>query len=118
LQAPSSITLGPQSPFRLFTQAEVRAELHGAQFKRPTFHLISFPEGKGPGFHLVDSVTGRVDIIFEKSGARRRLLTFNALNSSKTSEVLSMVWADANDRWIAALLRDQGGWKLNIFPLS
>ena len=110
------IALGPESPYRPFLPAYVKAEVHGFRFDRPALHLLTFPDGKGPGVHHVDSATGRVEIVYDRNGAQRPLLTHTAFNSSSAAEMLSLVSADPSGRWIAALSRTSAGWTLYLFP--
>ena len=117
-QREASVTLGPQSPYKPFLPAYVRADVHGLRFQRPALHLLTFPDGKGPGLHHVDSATGEIVIVLEENGAQRPLLTRSAFNSSSAAELLSLVSADPGGRWIAALSRTSGGWVLFLFPRS
>ncbi len=110
-QTPTTVTLGPRSPFRAFDPAPVRVDVRGVRFGRPALYLLSFPEGKGPGVHRVDSATGRLAVM----AGERPLLTRNVFNSSSTPELLSLVSADPNGRWLAALTRADGGWNLFLF---
>ena len=110
-QTTTSVTLDPKSPYRAFVPATVQADVHGLHFKRPAFHLLSIPTGGGPGVHRVDSATGRLDVTTEG----RTLLTRNVFNSSSTPELLSLVSADPNGRWLAALARIGDGWTLFLF---
>jgi hypothetical protein len=117
-QRDASITLGPQSTYKPLLPAYVRADVHGVRFQRPAFHLMTFPDGKGPGVHHVDSATGEIVIVFEDNGALRPILTRSAFNSSSAAELLSLVSADPGGRWIVALSRTSGGWMLFLFPRS
>ena len=110
-QTATAVTLGPRSPFRAFMPAGARADMRGLRFGRPALHLMSFPDGKGPGVHRVDSATGRMAVMAEE----RLLLTRNVFNSSSTPELLSLISVDPNGRWLAALTRTDGGWKLFLF---
>ncbi len=110
-QTLTTVTLDPGSPFRAFTPAAVRADVRGLHFARPALHLATFPDGKGPGVHGVDSATGRLAV--KTDG--RTLLTRNVFNSSSTPELLSLVSADPNGRWLAALARAGNGWSLFLF---
>lgn len=114
-QTPSSLMLGPGSPFQAYSPAPVRAEIHGLHFQRPALHLLSFPAGKGPGIHWVDSATGRMQIVFDENGEHRTLLSIGAVNSGKAAERLARVSTDPSGRWIAALARDPDGWTLHLF---
>ena len=110
-QTDTQVVLGPESPYRSFVPAHVRADVRGVHFERPAFHLMTLPDGKGPGFHGVDSATGRLTVIY----AQRPLLTRTVFNSSSAAEMLSLVSADPGGRWIAALSRSSSGWKLFLF---
>lgn len=115
-QTASNVTINPNSHFRPFAPAPVQAEVHGVHFRRPAIYLIKFPDnGKGPGVHLVDSASGRLDIVLGTHSKHRPLLTRIVFNSSSISEILSLVSIDPNGRWIAALLHDSNGWSLNLF---
>ncbi|PYV15974.1 MAG: hypothetical protein DMG07_08670 [Acidobacteria bacterium] len=116
-QTSASVMLGPQSQFRPFLPAaSVRAVVYGLRFQRPAFHVLTFPDGKGPGVHHVDSATGRIEIVLAESGAQRLLLTCWVFNSSNTAEMLSRISADPGGQWIAALSRTSAGWMLYLFP--
>lgn len=115
VQTTSNVAIGPQSPFRPFAPAAVHAEVHGVHFQRPAVHLMTFPDGKGPGVHLVDSATGRIDVVLDEFGAHRPLLSRSAFNSSTALELLSRVSKDPNGRWIAAVSRNSAGWLLHLF---
>ncbi|MDQ6800367.1 MAG: hypothetical protein M3041_05965 [Acidobacteriota bacterium] len=115
-QRETSVTLGPHSSYKPFLPAFVRADVHGVRFQRPALHLMTFPGGKGPGVHHVDSATGEIVIVFEENGAQRPILTRSSYNSSSAAELLSLVSADPGGRWIAALSRTSGGWRLFLFP--
>lgn len=117
-QRETSVMLGPQSSYKPFLPAFVHADVHGVRFQRPALHVMAFPEGKGPGVHHVDSATGEIVIFFEENGAQRPILTRSAYNSSSAAELLSLVSADPDGRWIAALSRTPGGWMLFVFPRS
>jgi len=116
VQSDATVVLGPGSNYRPFLPAFVKADVHGVRFARPAFHLLTFPDGKGPGFHRVDSATGRIEIVYDRNGAQRPLLTRTAFNSSSAAEMLSLVSADPDGRWIAALTRTSAGWMLYLFP--
>lgn len=115
-QTSTNVALGPQSQYRPFLPAYVKADVRGIRFQRPAIHLLTFPEGGGPGVHRVDSATGRIAIVYDKNGAQRPLLTRTAFNSSSAAEMLSLVSADPDGRWIAALSRKPAGWMLYLFP--
>jgi hypothetical protein len=113
-QTQTRVTLAPQSPFRPFAPAgALRAQVHGVRFARPALHLLSYPDGGGPGIHRVDSATGRLDVM---SGSRL-LLTRSVFNSSNTAEVLSQISSDRGGRWLAALTRVPEGWRLFVFAI-
>jgi hypothetical protein len=114
-QMATRIEIGPQSSFRSFMPARVRAEIDGIRFRRPAAHLMTFPDGGGPGIHFTDSATGRINVVFDEGGSRRVLLTRKAFNSSSTEELLARVAADPTGRWIAAVWRDSSGWMLYLF---
>lgn len=111
-QRETTIALGPASPYKPFIPANARANVRGVRLERPAFHLMTFPDGKGPGFHAVDSATGEIVIM----AGERPLLRRNAFNSSSAAELLSLVSQDPSGRWIAALSRTSGGWMLFLFP--
>jgi hypothetical protein len=111
-----AIGLGPATGYKLCQPAPVTAEVRGVHVQRPAFHVMSLPDGKGAGFHLVDSATGKITV--EENGTHRSLLTRNAFNSSSAAELLSLVSADPDGRWIAALSRDPRGWNLYLFRHS
>jgi hypothetical protein len=117
-QSTTTVTLGPGSPFRPFVPAPVRADVLGVRFPRPVLHLMSLPDGRGPGVHAVDSATGRIAIVLDDDGAQRQLFTRSAFNSSTAAETISLISADQGGRWIAALSRSPGGWTLFLFPRS
>lgn len=110
-QTSAEVTLDPGSSYRAFEPADARAEVRGVRFARPAFHLMSYPEGGGPGFHSVDSATGR--LIVKTDG--RNLMTRKVFNSSTTQELLALVSVDPNGRWLAALAQGGNGWKLFLY---
>jgi hypothetical protein len=113
-QTRTRVTLASQSPFRPFAPAgALRAQVRGVRFDRPAFHLLSFPDGGGPGVHRVDSATGRLDVM----SGDRLLLTCNVFNSSNTAEVLSLISSDRGGRWLAALTRAPEGWRIFVFAI-
>lgn len=113
-QRETTIALGPQSPYKPFVPANVRVSVRGVRFDRPAFHLMTFPDGKGPGFHRVDSVTGKIVVL----AGERPLITRAAFNSSGVAELLSLVSEERSGRWIAVLSRASGGWMLSLFPMD
>lgn len=113
-QTAATVTLDPSSPFRVFAPAGARVALRGLRFARPALHLLTYPEGKGPGIHRVDSATGHLTVM----AGERSLLTRNVFNSSSTPELLSLVSEDPYGRWLAALTRADGGWNLFLFTHS
>lgn len=115
-QTPTEVTIGPGSRFRPFIPAStVHAEVHGLRFDRPALHVMTFPDGKGPGIHYVDSSSGQIAVILEENDERRILLTCNVFNSSRIQELLSLVSTDPGGKWIAILSRASVGWKLYMF---
>lgn len=111
-----NIPLGPKSPFRNFTIVEMRAKVRGLRIKRPAFHLMSLPDGKGPGMHLVDSASGTVDIM--PAGSSRVLLSRVVFNSSEVDLLTESFFQDPGQKWTVALTRYPSGWKLSLFPNS
>jgi hypothetical protein len=118
-QRPLKIELGPSSGFRpCLPGGRVRAIVHGVRVSRPSLHLMTLPDGKGPGLHSTDSATGRIDIVFDGAGRIRRLLTERAFNSTHIAELLSSVSVDPGGHWIAATRRDPGGWTAFVFRIK
>jgi hypothetical protein len=118
-QTPLKIDLGPSSGFRpCLPDDRVRAIVHGVHVTRLSFHLMTLPDGKGPGLDPADSATGRIDIVFDRAGRVRRLLTQRAFNSSHIADVLSSVFVDPGGHWIAAMRRDPEGWKAFVFRIN
>jgi hypothetical protein len=95
----------------LFVPAQVSAGVRGLRFRRPALHLAALPDGRGPGLHLADSVTGVVDV---RAGTQL-LLSRTVFNSSSTEELLARTWTDPGGRWIALLSRSADGWTLYLF---
>ena len=110
-QTRSNVTLGPGSSFHHFKPAGAQVRVRGIRFERPAFHLLRFPDGGGPGIHLLDSASGRMDVM----SGDRVLFTRNVFNSSNAAEVLSRISSDAEGRWEAALIRTDEGWRLILF---
>jgi hypothetical protein len=117
-QSPAHIPLGPQSGFSPFIEGEVRVEVAGLSLRRPTFHLLSLPDGRGPGVHLVDSDTGLVKLIIGTGAAKRTLITRWVFNSSKVAELRSLASTDAMGKFIAVVSRSPAGWMLHLFDRS
>jgi hypothetical protein len=114
-QTPSQIAVRPDSPFRFFSPAPVHAAVCGVRLQRPAVHLMKFPDGRGPGVHFTDSVTGRIEVVLD-GAAGRTLLRRNVFNSSETETLLSLVVADSAGPWIAALWRKPStDWILYLF---
>src|SRR5207237_3589956 len=107
-QTTTDSALGPQSQYRAFLPAYVKADVRGVRFQRPALYLATIPGGKGPGVHAVDSATGEIAIVYDRNGAQRALLTRTAFNSSKAAEMLSLITADPRGRRFAALSRAYG----------
>ncbi|MEO8380950.1 MAG: hypothetical protein ABI779_14905 [Acidobacteriota bacterium] len=114
----TAIPLGPRSGFSPFLEAEVRIDVTGLSFRRPTFHLLSYPDGRGPGFHLVDSHTGLVRLNAGSGTTERTLLTCWVFNSSKVAELRSLASTDAMGNTIAVVSRSPAGWMLHLFDRS
>ena len=116
------ILFGPDTAFMPFDSAEVvgipAIELHGLSLPRPTFHLLTFPGGGGPGFHLVDSATGVVHVVVRTPTTRRTLLTRTVVNSSGMLEMKSQLWSDRARRLAAFLSPGADGWTLYLFALG
>ena len=116
---PVKIQLGPSSGIRsCLPSDDVRARVHGVRFQRPGIYLWRFPDGGGPGFEYTDSATGRIDIVFDRPGRTRPLLTRRAYNSDRIVEMLAMVCLDPDAHWIAVPIRGHLGWTLSIFRLT
>jgi len=113
---------GPDSAYIPFESAEVAGnpaiEFHGLSLSRPTFHLLTFPGGGGPGFHLVESATGVAHVVARTSATPRTLLTRTAINSNSMPEMRSLLWSDRARRLAAFLSRDPDGWTLYLFSLD
>jgi hypothetical protein len=119
LPTPVKIQLGPSSGTRnCLPSDDVRARVHGVRFQRPGIYLWRFPGGGGPGFEYTDSATGRIDIVFDRSGRTRPLLTRRAYNSDRIVEMLAMVFLDPDAHWIAVPIRGRLEWTLSIFRLT
>jgi hypothetical protein len=114
-QAPAAIALGPDSGMIPFVEADLQVVVAGLSLRRPSFHLVQFPDGGGPGIHLVDSDTGVVRLIAGDGATRRTLIQRWVFNSSTTGELRSQATADANGRHIAVVARSSGGWTLHLF---
>ena len=116
---PVKIQLGPSSGTRnCLPSDDVRARVHGVRFQRPGIYLWRFPGGGGPGFESTDSATGRIDIVFDRPGRTRPLLTRRAYNSDRIVEMLTMVFLDPDAHWIAVPIRGHLEWTLSIFRLT
>jgi hypothetical protein len=117
-QTSVNIQLGPSSGTRgCLPSDQVRAMVHGVRFARPGIYLWRFPGGGGPGFEYTDSATGRIDIVFDRPGRTRTLLTRRAYNSDRIVEMLAMISLDPGAHWIAVPLRGHPDWTLSIFRL-
>lgn len=114
-QSPAVIAIGPGSAFSPFTEGEIRAEVTGLSLKRPMFHLLSIPEGRGPGVHYVGSDTGVVRLTTGAGAARRTLVERRVFNSSTTGELRSHASTDAGGQIVAVVSRSSGGWTLHLF---
>lgn len=116
-RAAARIPIGPGSDYLPLLSAAVtgypRVEFRGLHLRRPTFYLFSFPDGRGPGFYLVDSHTGLVRVV--TSGPSSRVLLSRAVvNSSAVSEMKSYLWAGASRRLVALFQRRPTGWTLSL----
>jgi hypothetical protein len=114
-QTPAVIAIGPGSGMVPFTDADVRVAVAGLSLRRPSFHLLRFPEGGGPGVHLVDSDTGVVRLTAGDGATRRTLIARWVFNSSTTGELRSQASTDAAGRTIAVVARSSAGWTLHLF---
>jgi hypothetical protein len=114
-QTQAIVAIGPGSGMVPFTDADVRVAVAGLSLRRPTFHLLRFPEGGGPGFHLVDSDTGVVRLMTGDGATQRTLIKRWVFNSSTTSELRSQASIDASGRTIAVVARSSAGWTLHLF---
>lgn len=114
-QTPEVIAIGPGSGMVPFTEADLRVEVAGLSLRRPSFHLLRFPEGGGPGIHLVDSDTGVVRLTAGDGATRRTLIERWVFNSSTTGELRSQASTDAGGRVIAVTARSSAGWTLHLF---
>ena len=118
-QTSVNIQLGPSSGTRsCLPSDDVRAIVHGVRFQRPGMYLWRFPGGGGPGFEYTDSATGRIDIVFDRSGRTRPLLTRRVYNSDRIVEILAMVSLDPDAHWIAVPIHGRSDWTLSIFRLN
>lgn len=114
-QTSTVIAIGPGSGMIPLIEADTRVAVAGLSLRRPTFHLLRFPAGGGPGFHLVDSDTGVVRLMSGDGAARRTLLERWVLNSSTTGELRSQATTDANGPYVAVVARSSAGWTLHLF---
>lgn len=114
-QTPASIPLGPTSGFSPFLEGGAEVELSGISLRRPTFYLFRLPDGRGPGFRLVDSDTGLMRLTTGRGPHKRTLLTRRVFNSSSAAELRSQVSTDASGRTIAVVSRSRGRWLLHLF---
>lgn len=110
-QSPAIIAIGPASGFTPFIEAETRIEVEGLSLRRPAFHLFRFPDGRGPGIHLVDSDTGLAKL----NAGGRTLVTRWVFNSSKVRELRSLASTDAGGNTIAVVAQSPSGWTLHLF---
>lgn len=113
------IALGPSSGTRsCIPTDDVRATVDGLRFRRRAPYLWRLPGGGGPGFEYVDSATGRINIVFERAGRTRPLLTRRAYNSDRIVEMLATVSVDPGAHWIAVPIRGSVDWTVAIFRLE
>jgi hypothetical protein len=120
---PARVVLGPTTHFIPFDAAETvgvpAVELRGLSVPRPTFHFFTLPgDGRGPGFHRVESATGVVRVVAGPAGARRTLLTRAVLDSSRMPEMASLVAIDRARRLATFLWQRPQGWTLYVFSLA
>jgi hypothetical protein len=116
------IAIGPDSGYVPFLSAEVTGmpavELRGVTIPRPTFHLFTFPSnGGGPGFHLVDSSTGVVEVVVARP-SRRVVLTRTVVNSSTVRETASRLWSAPSGGLVAFLWGQPGGWTIYLLSMG
>lgn len=114
-QSPAAIPLGPRSRFIPFVDGNVRVDVRGLSIRRPTFHLFTFPDGRGPGFHFVDSDTGLVVLSTREKSRQRTLITRWVFNSSTVGELASLASMDPSGRFVAVVAKTPAGWKLFLF---
>lgn len=118
-RAAAHIRFGPDTPFVPFDSAQavgtLAIELHGVSLRRPTFHLLSFPSGGGPGFHAVDSATGVARVV-TRTG--KTLLTRTLINSRALPEMRAAQWSDRARRLAAFLVPRGEGWTLYLFSVT
>ena len=114
-QSRVGIALGPQSGFSPLVEGEVRLAVTGLSIRRPVFHLLRFPGGGGPGFHLVDSDTGLAKLSIGTGATERTLITRWVFNSSAGAELRSLAATDAKGKYIAVISRTPPGWTLYLF---
>jgi hypothetical protein len=114
-QTPAAIPLGPTSGFSPFLEGGAELELAGLSLRRPAFHLFRLPDGRGPGFRLVDSDTGLMRLTTSRGPHKRTLLKRWVFNSSSSDELRSQVSTDTSGRTIAVVSRSRGRWLLHLF---
>jgi hypothetical protein len=117
-QTSTLLRLGPASGTRdPLPTRDVRALVYGLHFTRPAYNPLMFVSSN-PGFYKEDSATGRIDIVFERDGRRRRLLTERAFNSNRIEELRDAVKVDPGGRWIAMPRRgDDLAWRLSVWRI-
>jgi hypothetical protein len=117
------IPIGPGTPYLTFDSAEAgegpaALEFRGLSLRRPTPHLFTYPEPGGPGFHAVESATGKVHVVTGAGTGRRSRLAVTLINSSRMPEIRSYLWSDKSKRLAAFLWRDSDHWTLYLFSLD
>jgi hypothetical protein len=118
-RSPARITFGPAPDFIPFDAATgvPAIELRGIVVPRPTFHLLTFRgDGRGPGFHRVESATGGMRVV--APATRRTLLTRIVVNSSRMPEMASLLAVDRARRLAAFLWQRPQGWTLYLFSIA
>ncbi|HET8798583.1 MAG TPA: hypothetical protein VFO89_12905 [Thermoanaerobaculia bacterium] len=117
-QSAGAIGIGPGSGFTPFIEGAIRTEVKGLSLRRPVFHLMTLPDGRGPGIHLTGSDTGLVRLIHGNGAARRTLAERWVWNSGSTETLRAQATTDATGRHAAVVTRSAAGWTLHLFDIS